>query len=62
MRAVQSRDIKCGAVQAILTLRPNSHLGILVPHSGPVPGLRSRSNLDLGTLVPYTYYLNWVMI
>ena len=33
----------------ILSLRPNSHLGILVPHSGSIPGLRSRPNLDLGT-------------
>ena len=53
MRAVQSRDTKCGAVQVILSLRPNLHLGILVPHSGLVPGLRSTSNLDLGTWVLY---------
>ena len=37
----------------ILSPRPNLHLGILVPHSGSIPGLRSRPNLDLGTSVPY---------
>ena len=53
MRAVQSRYIKCGAMQAILSLGPNSHLGILVPHSDPISGLRTRPNLDLGTSVLY---------
>ena len=50
-RVVQSRDIKFRAMLPILSPRPNSHLGILVPHSGSIPGLRSRPNLDLGTLL-----------
>ena len=36
-----------------LNPRPNSDLGILVPHSGSIPGLKSRLNLGLGTSVPY---------
>ena len=56
LRGSIGKDIECGAMQAILSLRPNSYLGILVPHSGPVPGLRSRPNLDLGTSVPYSTY------
>ena len=45
--------MKYGAALPTLNPRPNSNLGILVPHFGSTPGLKSRPNLGLGTSVLY---------
>ena len=45
--------MKYGVALQTLNPRPNSGLGILVPHSGSTPGQKSRPNLGLGTSVLY---------
>ena len=50
-------SMKYGAALLTLNPRPNSDLGILVPHSGSTSGLKFRPNLGMGTSVSYIWIL-----
>ena len=49
--------MKYGAALSTLNPRPNSDLGILVPHSSSTSGPKFRPNLGLGISVSYIWIL-----